>query len=138
MKLIFYKGFSLIEFLVVILISGLTIVALFEMLNRGFEHYNFINENNIKNSIKSNLHIWLREQICSMSELEGSNPKITVKDAEKIAGLRDNEFINYLKIIQKSDKAYLINISICFDKNENKKAEVEDCENMLFFFRRRT
>lgn len=139
MKHCFFKGFSLIEFLVVILISGLTIVALFEMLNRGFEHYNYINESNIKRSIRSNLHIWLREQICSMPKSETVYPKITIKEVEKIAGLKNNEFINKLKFIpQSGNRAYFINVSICFDKNKNKKAEDDECEDMQFFFRRRT
>lgn len=132
------NGFSLIEFIVVILISGLTVIALFDMLNSGFEHYNFVNEDSFKKQCMGNIRVFLRNKICFMKSSENEFPKIESSELAKYAGLKSNAFINELKLTKHGNNGYFVKVTVCYDKNRNKKAEKDECDEQLMFFRRRT
>ena len=118
------NGFSLIEFIVVILISGLTVIALFDMLNSGFEHYNFVNEDSFKKQCMGNIRVFLRNKICFMKSSENEFPKI---ESSELA-----------KLTKHGNNGYFVKVTVCYDKNRNKKAEKDECDEQLMFFRRRT
>lgn len=132
------KGFSLMEFSVVILISGLTISALLYMLDLSYVHYNFVSKDRVMRSAMSNARVWLRTRVTEKPETNTGFPNISESELFQAMGLDGAYFINELKLTAQPGEGYFIRFSLCRDDNKNKKAETDECVSRLFFFRSRT
>ncbi len=131
-------GFSLLELTIVMLISGLTLMALLQMLDLSFIHYKFIDEEFKENIIMSNARIWLRSKISENPLSPEGLPKISTNDLTQALNLEENFFIHEFKLSLHKNHGFFVRLSLCHDKNNNQIAEENECFSKLFYFRNRT
>jgi prepilin-type N-terminal cleavage/methylation domain-containing protein len=132
------QGFSLLELSLVLIISGVTLMALLQMLDLSFIHYKFIDEGFKEAIIMSNARIWLRNQITEKPLSPDGIPPINDKELIKALALKDNYVVKEFKLTQHKNKGFFVHLALCHHKNKNQEPGKDGSFSQLFYFRSRS
>jgi prepilin-type N-terminal cleavage/methylation domain-containing protein len=132
------QGFSLLELSLVLVISGLTLMALLQMLDLSYIHYRLIDEGVKESIIMGNARIWLRNQITEKPLSPEGIPPINDTELIEALNLKDEYVVNEFKLTQHKNQGFFVKLSLCHHKNKNKAPDQEPSFSQLFYFRNRS